>query len=189
MKSTELAQPYDIGTPASKNSRRWVQTERAAHEAMGLLALKNPKAIAVLHRLISLMGHQNAVVIGQDVLAHLVGISLRSVSRAIAALATEKWIEIINVGKGTTRAYIVNDRVAWGQPRDQLRLSVFSAQVIADWNEQDPALLGNGALRHIPTLFHNEQQLPSGPGEPPPSQPFLSDMEPDLPALTAQEDQ
>ena len=85
-------------------------------------------------------------------------------------------------GPGTVNAYVVNDRVAWGQPRDQLRLSVFSAAVVADQADQDEALLGHGDLRRIPTLYPGEQQLPSGPGEDPPSQPNFPGFEPDLPA-------
>lgn len=38
-------------------------------------------------------------------------------------------------------------------------------------------------LRRLPSLFRGEQQLPSGNGLPPPSQPFLDGMEPDLPNL------
>src|SRR3546814_8593518 len=37
-------------------------------------------------------------------------------------------------------------------------------------------------LRRLPSLFRDERQLPSGPGTPPPAQPFLDGMEPDLPA-------
>ena len=69
-----------------------------------------------------------------------------------------------------------------GPARDQLRLSVFSAAVVVDHDDQDEALLGHGDLRRIPTLYPGEQQLPSGPGEDPPSQPNFPGMEPDLPA-------
>ena len=87
-------------------------------------------------------------------------------------------------GPGTVSAYVVNDRVAWGQRRDQLRLSVFSAAVVVDHDDQDEALLGHGDLRRIPSLFPGERQLPSGPGAEPPSQPALPDMEPDLPTIS-----
>jgi hypothetical protein len=86
-------------------------------------------------------------------------------------------------GPGTVAAYVVNDRVAWGQPRDQLRLSVFSATVVADAEDQDPLTLESADLRRIPSLFPGERQLPTGPGAEPPSQPTLGGMEPDLPAL------
>ena len=88
---------------------------------------------------------------------------------------------------GTVSAYVVNDRVAWGQPRDQLRLSVFSANVVADAEDQDTATLEHSDLRRIPTLYPGERQLPTGVGEDPPAQPSIPGMEPDLPALTQQE--
>lgn len=78
---------------------------------------------------------------------------------------------------------MVNDQVAWSQKRDNLRLSLFSASVVADADDQDQATLEPIKLRRIPTLYPGEQQLPSGPGLPPPSQPFLNGLEPDLPAL------
>lgn len=116
------------------------------------------------------------------------GCSLRTAQYAIADLVAEKWIQAVKLnGPGTVAAYVVNDRVAWGQPRDQLRLSVFSATVVADFDDQDEALLGHGELRRIPTLYPGERQLPSGPGEEPPSQPIIKGLEPDLPTLSETE--
>src|SRR3546814_7427305 len=79
---------------------------------------------------------------------------------------------------------IINDRVAWSGKRDGLRYSLFSAAVIISEAEQpDFEELGQQApLRRLPSLFRDERQLPSGPGTPPPAQPFLDGMEPDLPA-------
>src|SRR3546814_5980636 len=61
---------------------------------------------------------------------------------------------------------------------------LFSAAVIISEAEQpDFEELGQQApLRRLPSLFRDERQLPSGPGTPPPAQPFLDGMEPDLPA-------
>jgi hypothetical protein len=61
---------------------------------------------------------------------------------------------------------------------------VFSATVVADAEDQDPLTLEHNELRRIPTLYTEEQQLPSGAGEDPPSQPSLEGLEPDLPSLT-----
>ena len=44
-------------------------------------------------------------------------------------------------------------------------------------------MLGHGELRRIPSLYPGELQLPSGPGQEPPSQPNLDGMEPDLPHI------
>ncbi|HEF0030293.1 MULTISPECIES: helix-turn-helix domain-containing protein [Pseudomonadota] len=177
--------PQEVGTPAKHKPGQWVQVERKASEAWARLCVKKPSAAAVLHHLVANMGHQNAVVIPQKVLAKLIGVSDRTVRTAIADLVADKWISVVKLnGPGTVAAYVVNDRVAWGQRRDQLCLSVFSATIVADRDDQDEALLGHADLRRIPTLYPGEQQLPTGPGEEPPSQPTIPGLEPDLPALT-----
>lgn len=173
----------EIGIPARNKPGHWVQTERKAHEAWAGLIARKPRAAMLLHHLVAQMGHQNAVVVSQKTLAKLVGCSLRTIQYAITDLVADRWISVVKLnGPGTVSAYVVNDRVAWGQPRDQLRLSVFSAAVVVDHDDQDEALLGHGDLRRIPTLYPGEQQLPTGPGEEPPSQPSIPGMEPDLPA-------
>lgn len=181
---TQMTAPPDkLGAPARNKPGTWVQTERKAHEAWAGLIARKPRAAMLLHHLVAQMGHQNAVVISQKTLAKLLGVNERTVRRAVADLVEERWIQVVRLGRGKEAAYVVNDRVAWGQPRDQLRLSVFSAAVVADFDDQDEALLGHGDLRRIPTLYPGEQQLPSGPGEEPPSQPALDGLEPDLPHI------
>lgn len=174
--------PSEIGAPAKSKPGQWVQTERKTHEAWASLVMRKPRAAALAHHLVAQMGHQNAVVIPQGVLAKLMGCSVDTVQRAVRDLVAEKWISVVRLGRGKEAAYVVNDRVAWGQSRDQLRLSVFSAAVVADYEDQDEALLGHGDLRRIPTLYPGEQQMPAGPGEDPPSQPAIPGLEPDLPA-------
>ena len=184
----QLSAPSGIGTPAKHKNGQWVQTDRKTHEAWANLVMRKPRAAALAHHLVAQMGHQNAVVVPQTVLAKLMGCSVDTVQRAVRDLVAEKWISVVRLGRGKEAAYVVNDRVAWGQSRDQLRLSVFSAAVVADYDDQDEALLGHGDLRRIPTLYAGERQLPTGPGEDPPSQPHMPGMEPDLPALSAQEE-
>lgn len=179
---TKLAAPPDtIGTPAKLKPGQWVQTERKAHEAWANLIARKPRAAMLLHHLVAQMGHQNAVVVGQKTLAKIMGTHERTVRRAVADLVEERWVQIVRIGSGKEAAYVVNDRVAWGQPRDQLRLSAFSATVVADLADQDAASLDHVDLRRIPALFPGERQLPMGDGEPPPSQPSLDGLEPDLP--------
>lgn len=176
--------PPAIGTPAVSKPGQWVQTERKAHEAWAGLIRRKPRAAELMHHLVAQMGHQNAVVIPQKVLAKLMGRSIDTVQRAIKELESERWIQVVKMnGPETVAAYVVNDKIAWGQPRDQLRLSVFSATVVADATDQDLLTLEHGELRRIPSLYANERQLPTGPGEDPPNQTIFPGMEPDLPAL------
>jgi hypothetical protein len=179
--------PENIGTPAKHKSGHWVQTERTAHEAWANLIARKPRAAQLLHHLVAQMGHQNAVVVSQKVLAQLMGVDTRTVSRSVAVLVEEHWVQVVRIGKGKEAAYVVNDRVAWGQSRDQLRLSTFSATVIADFDDQEPDALEHRDLRRIPTLYPGERQLPSGTGLAPPSQPALDGLEPDLPAVVLDE--
>lgn len=162
--------------------RGWVQTERAAHEAWADLAIRKPTAAALLHRLIAHMGDQNAVVIPQGLLAQQLNVSDRTVRTALTVLSAEKWIQIVRIGKGKECAYVINDRVAWSGPREGMRRSLFRANIIVAEEDQEPLTLEQTPLRRIPTIYPGESQLPSGAGLPPPSQPFLDGLEPDLPA-------
>lgn len=184
---TRMAAPPDkLGTPAKNKSGQWVQTERKAHEAWANLISRKPRAAMLLHHLVAQMVHQNAVVVSQKTLSQLMGLHERTVRRAVSDLVEERWIQVIQLhGPGTVAAYVVNDRVAWGQPRDELSLSVFSATVVANIKDQTPATLGHEELRRIPSLYPGERQLPAGPGESPPSQPSLPGMEIDLPHTPA----
>lgn len=183
--------PQELGLPApSTHTGRWVQTDRRAHEAWANLISRKPRAAELMHHLVAQMGHQNAVVISQKLLAQLMGRSLDTVQRALRVLEDEKWIQTVKMnGPGTVAAYVVNDRVAWGQKRDELYLSTFSATVVADRSDQDALALQSDELRKIPMLYPGERQLPTGPGEEPPSQPSIHGIEPDLPALPLSEDE
>lgn len=165
-----------------KTKGQWVQTERKAHEAWAALIRKSPMAAQIMHLFTAQVGEGNAVLMSQKNLARLVKGSERGVRDALRLLSNDHWIEIRQVGgRGTVNAYIINDRVAWTGKRDGIRYSLFSANVVVSDDEQpDAENLGRqDPLRRLPMV--GENQLPTGPGLPPPSQPFLSDMEPDLP--------
>lgn len=178
-----MAKP--LALPAKRPHGTWIQTGREAHEAWALLA-KKPAASAVMHILCANLGEHNAVVISQETIAKLCHLSTRSVRRAVTDLIEGNWIEVRQIGAtGQTNAYVINDRVAWQGSRDGLRYSLFSATVVASSHEQPDAdrLDELEPLRRIPALHPGEQQLPTGPGLPPPSQPFLDGLEPDLPTI------
>lgn len=168
--------------PAKRPKGTWIQTNREAHEAWALLA-KKPAASAVMHMLCAQVGEHNAVVISQQTLARLCAISVRSVGRAIQELVDGNWIEVRQIGATSqTNAYVINDRVAWHGARDGLRYSLFSANVVlSDAEQPDRASLSQqAALRRLPRI--GEGQIPNGSGLPPPSQPFIDGLEPELPA-------
>ena len=164
----------------------WVQTDRAAHEAWAeFLTLKGAlTASRVLHLLIARMGERNAYVVSQVELAALLGVDARTVRRGVALLREHNWIQTVGIGgaKSGVQAYIVNSRVAWQGKRDGIRYSEFEARVFVTEREQTAPIEGP-SLQPLPSIYPGEQQLPSGPGLPPVSQPSLHGLEPDLPAL------
>lgn len=182
MQLQNLTQPRKIGRDLKREG--FVMTDKKAHEQWARFTLKKPTASAVLHYMCALMLDQNALVIAQSTLAKKLGVSVRTISTAIADLTADQWVQVVRIGKGKECAYVINDRVAWDKPRNQLCLSLFSASVVADADDQTALTLDGGELKRIPVMFSGERQLPSGQGEDPPSQPTLHGVdEPDLPAL------
>ena len=172
---------------ARKTAGSWVQTERAAHEAWAALMGQAPQAARLMHLLVARVGDHNAVVISQKALAELMGVTDRTVRTAVKILQAGNWLEVRQIGdRGTVNAYVLNDRIVWTGPRDSIRHSLFSAAVVISSAEQPDkdALDGQPPLRRLPSLYSGERQLPTGPGMPPPSQPSLEGMEPDLPVIS-----
>lgn len=149
-----------------------------------MLTTRSPRAAAMAHYLVANMESSGAVVASYATLAKITGMSVATVRRAIDDLKADRWVEVVQIGgKGGANAFVINSRVGWAQGRDKLHLAAFSARVIADREEQ--ACIDDAPLRRIPTLMPGERQLPSGPGEEPPSQPSIEGLEPDLPAVQA----
>lgn len=179
--------------PNKRNNGSWVQTERALHEAWAqFLAVKGAvSASRVMHLLLARVGDHNAVVISQKTMADILKCDIRTVRRAVKLLADHNWIDIRQIGdRGTVNAYVLNSNVAWSGPRDGIRYALFSASVVISDKEQPDrdSLDGHAPLRALPSMRHGEKQLPSGPGLPPPSEPFFDGMEPDLPTRSSQAD-
>lgn len=171
------------GLPEKPAKGTWVQTEREAHEAWAKLIRKSPKAAELMHLITARIGENNAVVMSIPTIMKLMETSRPTVVRAINLLREDRWVETVQIGgSGTTNAYVVNDRVAWSGPRDGIRFSLFSAAVIAtDQEQENPKALDNQPpLRRLPQV--GEIQAPHGDGLEPPSQPFLDNFEPKLPA-------
>lgn len=175
--------PREIGltTPPSGS---WLQVERAAMERWAKLAVAYPRAASVMLVISSKMGRNNALIVSQRTLARIADCSRSTLLRSLEILQRNNWIEIRQIGpSGTTNAYIVNDRVAWSGKRDGIRYSLFSAAVLVSDDEQ-PDRDEIGALpplETVPEMYPGEFQFPAGEGLPPPSQPFLDGIEPDLP--------
>lgn len=171
-------------------SGSWVQTERKAHEKWAQLISNHPKSAALMHLIIAHMGRHNALVASQATLATMLGCTVRTIQRALEPLRDGHWLEVRSIGAtGSASAYIVNSRVAWTGSRDGLRHSLFDATVLVSEVEQPDRdqLEHQEPLQRLPDLAPGEQQLPTGEGLPPVSQPSFLGLEPDLPARGAKQ--
>jgi Helix-turn-helix domain len=167
MSAANAAPPAKLGTPVASGPRTWVQTERAAHEAWGKLTLQSPRAAALMHHFVAMMGHQNAVVVSQKTLAKLMRCSTDTIQRAVRELKNDRWIDVVRLnGPGTVAAYVVNAAVAWGEKREHMRLAVFHARVVADADDQPEGALDRTDLRRVPIIVPPEEALLAGEGEP-----------------------
>ena len=165
----------------------WVQTDRRAHEEWSKLIIANPRAASVLHCMIAQMGRNNALVTSHETLAKFANCSVATLKRALKVLKNTNWIDVRQIGlSGTVNGYIINDRVAWSGKRNGIRYSLFSATVLtSDVEQPDKEELGAlPPLGKVIAMYPDEVQMPTGEGLPPPSQPFLDGLEPDVPAKT-----
>lgn len=181
-----------IGTPSAPKPHKagsFVQTERAAHEAWAKLVLKQPKAAALMHLLCSRMdASTNAVVCSHTILAELMNCCTRSIKNYLKSLESERWIQIVSLGKGAANAYVVNSMVAWAKDREMLKHATFKAQVIVSADDQSPEAL-KADLRRIPVLFNGDMQIQSGESAEPPTQLLLDHVQHDLPSISEPDDQ
>jgi hypothetical protein len=152
-----------VGKAPVPKRQEFVQTQRTAHVEWGKLVLSNPTAAAVMHQLVAFMDRQNAVAISHTTLGELVGLHQTTIKKAIKYLRDHHWVQVIQLGqRGTVNAYVVNDQVAWADYRDNKRLAIFSARIIADAKDQDGLALAPAKLRKVPVIYPPEEALPVG---------------------------
>jgi DNA-binding transcriptional regulator YhcF (GntR family) len=152
-----------IGKAVVPRKQTFVQVERHALHDWGHFIMKHQRAGSVLAHMVSLMDKQAAIVISHKTLAKVCGCGLNTVKRALDDLQKGRWIQVVQVGPtGTVNAYVVNSRVAWCDVRDNKKMALFSARVIADVEDQSEATLSNDKLRRIPIVHPPEQALPAG---------------------------
>lgn len=143
----------------------FVQVSRRYLDELDELAFRSPAARKLLTCLVKGMNKQNAVMVSQESLAKLSGLSKPTIKRSVALLREQNWIEVVKVG--TANVYRVNSGVFWTARADG-RWASFSAEVILNFDEQDeitkaaPINPPKTTLRHIPFLQAHEEVVVSG---------------------------
>ncbi len=152
----------------------FVQVSRRYLDELDELAFRSPSARKLLTSLVKAMNKQNAVMISQESLVKLTGLSKPTIKRSVALLREQQWIDVLKVG--TANVYRVNSGVFWTARADG-RWASFSAEVILNFDEQDeitkaaPINPPKTTLRHIPFVHADEEVIVTktalGAAEPP----------------------
>lgn len=155
---------------AAKKNYNFVQVQKSALKDMRSLSSRSPKAMQLLLTLVEKMNRENAIMISKKTLEQITGMSSATVTRAIALLKDERWVQVIKVG--TSNVYRVNSLAFWQAAKDQ-RYASFRATIVASEAEQDENWEGV-KLKHFPLLeaadvdkmqIENEELPPPDQGE------------------------
>jgi DNA-binding transcriptional ArsR family regulator len=115
--------------------RRWTQYNNEHTGEMMWLAMKHPRAHAILYFLVDQMDYYNAVMCSYKVLEEVFKVSRQTISSAIQVLKEHGFIAVLK--SGTSNIYTVNDKVFWKSWGSNRRYSKFPANVILSLSEQD----------------------------------------------------
>ena len=152
-----------IGKAAIPKKQSFVQIEREALHEWARFVMKHQRAASVLAHMTALMDRQAAVVISHKTLGKLCGCSLPTIKRALDDLEKGRWIQVVRIGQtGTVNGYVVNSKVAWCDLRDNRKMALFSARIVADIEDQTELTLSEKKLRRIPMVHPPEEALPAG---------------------------
>ncbi len=114
---------------------RWTQYNNEHTKEMMFLALKHPKAHAILLFLVDQMDTYNAVMCSNKVLQEILGVSRQTISASIKVLKDNGFIAVLK--SGTSNVYAINDSVYWKSWGNKKQYSKFPANVVLALSEQD----------------------------------------------------
>ncbi len=114
---------------------RWTQFNLEHTKKLMWLAVKHPKAHAILYFLVDQMDEYNAVMCSYKVLEEVLEISTPTVTRNIKVLKDNGFIQILK--SGTSNVYTINDSVYWKSWGNNRKYSKFPANVVLSASEQE----------------------------------------------------
>lgn len=117
-----------------KKNLDFVQFNRTGLDA--LVKLSNPLAIRVFMLLTKEMNKENKIIVSQQTLAQLLGVTRQSVSNAIKELVEKNMFTILKTGSSSV--YCLNADVVWSDRADKKKYASFRATVLVSEKEQNP---------------------------------------------------
>lgn len=114
---------------------RWTQFNNEHTKELMWLAIKHPKAHAILYFLIDQMDDYNAVMCSYRVLEEVLCVGHATIARNIKVLKDNGFIAIFK--SGTSNVFAVNDKVYWKSWGNNRKYSKFPANVVLALSEQE----------------------------------------------------
>lgn len=139
-RETELAKQKKAEEEAAKLAKnspfsRWTQFNLEHTKDMMWLALKHPKAHAILLFLVDQMDNYNAVVCSYKVLQDVLDVGQATIARNVKILKENGFVSVLK--SGTSNVYTINDSVYWKSWGNKRQYSKFPANVVLSLDEQD----------------------------------------------------
>lgn len=136
-RSKELQLQDEQNNRQFKNSpfKRWTQLNNEHTKELMQLALKYPKAHAILYFLVDQMDEYNAVICSTRVLEELLNVSRQTISKNIKVLKEHGFIVVLK--SGLSNVYLINDKVYWKSWSNNKKYSKFPANVVLSFDEQE----------------------------------------------------
>jgi len=119
------------GSPFS----RWTQFNNEHTKELIWLAIKYPKASAILLFLIDQMDEYNAVMCSYKVLEELLDVGHATIARNLKILKDSGFIVILK--SGSSNVFAINDKVYWKSWWNNRKYFKFPANVVLALSEQD----------------------------------------------------
>jgi len=126
---------------------RWTQFNNEHTKELMWLALKHPKAHAILYFLVDQMDEYNAVMCSFQVIQEVLGIGRTTAHNSIKVLKENGFIAVLK--SGTSNVYAINDTVYWKSWGNNKNYSKFPANVVLSLSEQEESIQAKiKAIKH-----------------------------------------
>jgi DNA-binding transcriptional ArsR family regulator len=156
-KQEEAALKRDRNSPFS----RWTQYNNERTKEMMWLALKHPKAHAILLFLVDQMDDKNAVMCSYKVLEEVLEVSKDTIRLNIKVLKDKGFLAVLK--SGTSNVYAINDTIYWKSWGNNKRYSKFPANVIlAESEQEEREITKSTAFQNLETTKHKEVTVKGG---------------------------
>ncbi|ELC8423362.1 hypothetical protein G6Z12_13590 [Clostridium perfringens] len=133
LNTTHLKESLKKENERKSKFKDWYQVNREHSDKLINLAIKNPKANALLFFLLDNMDGYNAVQCSSVVFKEALGMSRTTSYRYLKYLADNGFIAILK--SGTANIYVINDDLAWSSWGKNKKYCKFPANVILSATE------------------------------------------------------